>query len=76
MAEKAMAASIDSNTFDSQLEEALKAPSDQAAKAMLSRGRSISYRERDTPPGHVIREYPDGTKILVRIEVPASTKPA
>lgn len=52
-----------------QLTTALKQPSDDAARAMLARGRSVTYRERDTPPGRVILEHPDGTKGIVTIDL-------
>jgi hypothetical protein len=58
--------------FDSSLERALKVASDEAANEMLLRGQFISYREHDTPPGHVIREYPDGTKVLVKVDLKAA----
>lgn len=29
-------------------------------------GVPFTYREKDTPPGHYILEYPDGTKKLLR----------
>ena len=60
---------IDHDDFGQQMETALKSPSDEAALAMLARGRTVTYRERDPPPGHVIRERPDGTKDLVRIDL-------
>ena len=60
--------------FGAQLERALKQPSDEAARAMLGRGRVITYRERDTPPGHVVREHPDGRKETIRIDLPASAR--
>jgi len=37
-----------------------------AAKRHLAAGRSVYYREPNTPPGHVIRKHPDGSRQLVR----------
>lgn len=68
----AMASPTDDTDFETQLEHALKTPSDEAARAMLARGRFIAYVENDTPSGHVIREYPDGTKETVRIDLSAA----
>ena len=38
---------------------------DCAAREHLAAGRWIVYREANTPPGHVIRRYPDGRCELV-----------
>ena len=40
----------------------------EAARAHLAAGRAITYLEPNTPPGHVIRRYPDGRRELVRVE--------
>lgn len=64
------------NEFELQLATALREPSDEAARIMLARGRSVTYRERDTPPGHVIREHPDGTKETIKINLAAETSAA
>jgi hypothetical protein len=37
-----------------------------AAKRHLAAGRSVYYREPQTPAGHVIRNNPDGSRQLVR----------
>lgn len=62
--------------FGQEIEMALKAPNDEAASAMLARGRTVTYRERDTPPGHVIREHPDGSREIVRIDLAAEARAA
>ena len=49
--------------------EAELVPDDgEAVRTHLAAGRAISYRDPDTPPGHVIRRYPDGRRELVRID--------
>ncbi|WP_217497849.1 hypothetical protein [Sphingomonas zeae] len=71
--DSAMQTSVDDeHATEIDFGEALKARSDEAARAMLARGRFITYRERDTPQGHVVREYPNGTRETVRIELPRS----
>jgi len=73
MKDSAMQTSIDDeHATESEFGNALKARSDEAARAMLARGRFITYRERDTPQGHVVREYPSGTRETVRIDLPRS----
>ncbi|PJX23381.1 hypothetical protein CAP48_12600 [Advenella sp. S44] len=37
-----------------------------AARAHLQAGRPVYYREDNTPPGLVIKEFPDGRRQLVR----------
>jgi hypothetical protein len=46
-----------------------RATSNEAALETLSRGYPITYREKDTPPGHVIRKHPDGRTELVKVEL-------
>ena len=58
----------ETDDFALQLTTALKQPSDDA-RAMLAQGRSVTYRERDIPPGRVILEHPDGTKEIVTINL-------
>lgn len=67
---------FDDDDFDAAFDRALRAPSEEAARSMLARGRYVTYLERDTPAGHVVREYPDGTRNLVRIDLPPSFRPA
>lgn len=57
------------NKFIRWFERLAMTPSDEAARRHLATGRSVSYRERDTPPGHVLREHPDGSIDLVRIDM-------
>lgn len=66
----------DNDDFNVQLETALKQPSDEAARSMLARGRAVTYCERDTPSGYVIREHPDGTTETVRIDLAAEARAA
>jgi hypothetical protein len=37
-----------------------------AADDQLRSGFPVYYAEEDTPPGLLIKEYPDGRKVLVR----------
>ncbi len=39
---------------------------DTAAREALAAGVPIYYRERTTPPGLQVKEYPDGRRELVR----------
>lgn len=39
-----------------------------AANAHLAAGRPIYYGTADTPPGHAVKEYPDGRRELVRFD--------
>ena len=51
--------------FDRDLVAALEAGDDSAARASLSAGVPIYYREKDTPIPGVIKEYPSGRRELV-----------
>jgi hypothetical protein len=62
--------------FEAEFDEAIRLPSEAAANAMLARGRYIVYREADTPRGHVVREYPDGTKETVKVDLNDATHQA
>lgn len=55
--------------LEKEFEREVRKDSDKAARERLARWLSISYRNHDTPPGHVIREYPDGTTETVLIEL-------
>jgi len=47
--------------------ETLAACSDEdAAKTMLAKGMPAHFADEHTPPGHVMRRYPDGREELVR----------
>lgn len=46
-----MPMTTDDDEFGREIETALKVPSDEAASAMLARGRTVTYRERDTLKG-------------------------
>jgi hypothetical protein len=41
----------------------------KAAQALLDSGRSVSYREHDTPAGHVLLKHPDGRIELVKVDL-------
>lgn len=50
------------------LERAARHDDGEAARSHLTAGRPIYYGERDTPPGLVVKEYPDGRRELVRFD--------
>lgn len=62
--------------LDEEFKRRARTPSAAAAMAMLARGQSISYREPDTPAGHVIRRHPDGRTEVVRIDLTVTGKSA
>lgn len=45
-----------------------------AAHEMLAAGIPIHVANDDTPPGHVVRIYPDGHEELVRLDREAAAK--
>jgi len=47
--------------------EEISRDDDSAARRHLAEGRPIYTRERDTPPSHVIRTWPDGSRELLYI---------
>jgi len=66
--------SIDMNnqtpqSLDEDFKRRARVISRDAANGLLARGRTVSYREKDTPAGHVIRRYPDGRIETVRIDL-------
>lgn len=60
--------------FEAEFDEAIRLPSEAAANAMLVRGRYIAYREADTPPRHVVREYPDRRREIVKVDLTDATR--
>lgn len=50
------------------IEAASRGDDGRAARSHLAAGRAIYYGERDTPPGLVVKEYPDGRRELVRFD--------
>ncbi len=50
------------------LEAAARYDDGAAARSHLDAGRPIYYGEKDTPPGLVVKEYPDGRRELVRFD--------
>ncbi len=55
--------------LDEDFKRRARRTSGDAANGLLARGRSVSYREKDTPAGHVIRRHPDGRIETVRIDL-------
>ena len=56
--------------LERRFEQRAKVPSDIEARRHLAAGRAIPFRERDTPPGHVLRMHPDGRVELVEVKLP------
>ena len=63
-------------SLDEEFKRRARKPSGAAAMATLARGRPITYRNNDTPPGHVIRKHPDGRTELVKVDLGAPRKSA
>lgn len=63
-----------SEQLEKMFEERAKKPSGLAAQRDLEAGHWISYRERDTPKGHVLRKYPSGRIEMVKVNL--GSKPA
>ena len=67
---------IDTSTpqsIDENFKRRARLTSRAAADGLLARGRAVSYREDNTPAGHVIRRYPDGRIELVKIDLGLAT---
>ena len=56
-------------TIDENFKRRAPPTSRAAADGLLACGRTVSYREKDTRPGHVIRRHPDGRIELVKIDL-------
>lgn len=59
--------------LDENFKRRARLTSRDAADGLLARGRAVSYRENDTPAGHVIRRYPDGRVETVKIDLGSAT---
>ncbi|HEX8486117.1 hypothetical protein [Sphingomonas sp.] len=59
--------------LDEDFKRRARLASRDAADGLLARGRAVSYRENDTPAGHVIRRYPDGRTETVKIDLSTAT---
>lgn len=55
--------------LDDDFKRRARLVSRDAADSLLARGRTVSYREMDTPAGHVIRKHPDGRTETVRVDL-------
>ena len=51
------------------LENAVRNDDGAAAQSHLEAGFPIYYSEDDTPSGAIIKEYPDGRRELVRVDL-------
>lgn len=54
--------------MEAEFDRDIRRDDDTAARDRLARGLWITYCEDDTPPGHVVREYPDCRRELRRVE--------
>ena len=52
-----------------RLDHATTDPKGGEARRHLAAGLSVSYCDHDTPPGHVLREHPDGHVEMVHIDM-------
>jgi len=52
--------------FAREFEASAASSEEDAAKAMLAKGMPAHFADEHTPPGHVMRRYPDGREELVR----------
>ncbi len=59
--------------FWTSVEAELAEDDGEAVREHLAAGRPVPYLDPDTPPGHVMRRYPDGRRELVRVDEHAST---
>jgi hypothetical protein len=59
--------------FWEQFERDLDSDTGEAAKAHLAAGRPIYYGD-PAYPGAVVKQYPDGSRQLVRFERPSGTE--
>jgi len=55
--------------LDEEFKRRARKPSGAAAFAMLARGHAVTYRERDTPAGYVLRRHPDGRIETVKVDL-------
>ncbi|WP_375403015.1 hypothetical protein [uncultured Sphingomonas sp.] len=59
--------------LDENFKRRARLTSRDAADSLLARGRTVSYREQDTPAGHVVRRHPDGRIETVKIDLGSAT---
>ena len=57
--------------LDQRFKQRAHNPNGDAALARLAQGNPVTYRERSTPAGHVLRKHPDGRIELVRVDLDA-----
>jgi len=62
---------LKAQSLDEKFKRRSRRPCRNAADGRLSRGLSVSYREPDTPAGHVLRRHPDGRTETVRVDLGA-----
>ena len=61
-------------TFEQEFDRLIREDDDSAAREILASGMPISIARGDTPPGHVVRVYPDGREELVAVDREAAAR--
>jgi hypothetical protein len=56
------------NVLDEEIEAELANDDGSTTRAALASGRILHITREDTPPGHVIRVYPDGREETVHVD--------
>jgi hypothetical protein len=49
--------------------EAMATDDWDAGAEILAQGHPVVYREKDTPKGHVLKEYPNGRIELIKVDM-------
>lgn len=59
---------VEVEAFEQQFAREIAIEDDSTAKSLLAAGRAIYVSRDDTPPGHVVRVFPDGRSELVLVD--------